>query len=1585
MLRRGAFKTMPSVLFLLLLVQPSDAAPAAGDAMWRILARNGTSLRLEVVIPDLQREVVELDGTPYVTLSLDRAGLVGAPGTPGLPSVGRLVAVPAGARVGARVVKATTHELPAGRLLPVQPASATRFALDTTAYARPGWTPVTTAAGVTQLGTDGGPTVVVGAPQLLAGQAVVPLNVIPVAYDPVSGRLVVANRVEIELRFDARDGVTAPASRRHAPNEALIGQLPAAVLGVPDDRSVAAPGDSPGTWALVYGYQTALDHLQPLIAWRRQQGYHVEIIHGPGPNTDVKAQLQSLYDDPDLPPLTDVLIAGDTYGTWAVPTWHESLSGYAGEGDNYYTFLDGDDILPDAHIGRITFDDLAMLDRIVAKIVGYETAPPMDDTAWFTEASLIGDPASSGITTIYVNQWLKGQLQAHGYTAVDTAWSGDFSGFFYSSLNRGKSLFGYRGFFDMSGISTGLINALENGARLPVAILPTCDTGSFAGSTVCRSEAFLRAPNGGAVAAIATATLGTHTRYNNCYYVGAWNGLLNHDNPHIGAAHTSGKLELYTNYYLAEPDNAEIWAVWNNLMGDPATAIWLSVPRVLTVEHPAQVSVATGAVTVAVLDSSTPVAGARVCLFRDGEVQVSGVTDATGAVTLVTPPLTAGTCAVTVTGDGLLPYRGSLSVGVVDVACVLADRTLDDSAGNGDGQLNPGETVTLALAITNHGTQTATAVTGQLEGGDPWGSVMAGALSFGDVAPGATVWATTPATVAVDAAAPDGTVVSWPLQLASGSDVWMEVVQVTVHAAAFGVSGLVWSAGATFEPGQSGSLVITLANDGSLDAANVTATLATDSPWLQITDPAAVYGAIDAGSTADNALDPFAVSIAAECFPGHLAVLHLTLDDGAGGRTTAEVPVTVGTAATDAPTGPGAGGYYAFDDTDVASGHAPVFDWVALDPNDGGQGVPLELTDHGFEQDDTRTIDLPFTFRFYGVDFDRVSICSNGWLAMGETPLVNYRNTALPGADCPGSLIAAFWDDLYQLGAAQIYTYHDEVNRRFIVQWYHLNNDFSGAMQNFEIILLDPVWHPTATGDGAIILQYEQVNNTDSRDGFATVGLQNNDRTGGLLYTYWNQYAAGAAPLAAGRAIRFEPIGAVAIPTASVTPSTIEATTPPGGQVTRTLHISNTGVAGSVLGYTIDVVDPATLPPAVVRRTATPLPPDIQGSTLTFDTTNYDPGTTADIMVSVHAEGSSWLPLLSLVRLQCPPGVTLNTATDLMNAGSSVLPWLGPAGSGVLTTWDGLGGEFLYYIAAGTTATATVNLTFAPDIVGDLVFEYVLEDVGLFGDPDQVLGSVILASDQPYVALHTPTEGAVAVIGQELPVTFVAGNTSGLVDIALQRDMGGAWTDVATDVDAAAGSWTWLVTGDPGPYARIRIRDAQNASVADTSGVFTVGRDVSWVQLAETVGFVAAGTEDAVTITLQAATLAVGTYEAVLRVATSTGEVFPIPIALTVSTSTDVGDQVPDAVVLRGNYPNPFNPTTAIAFTLPRAMPVTLDVFATDGKRVRRLVEGELAVGAHDVIWDGTDARGRTVASGVYVVRLVTADGAAVRKMVLAK
>jgi len=109
-------------------------------------------------------------------------------------------------------------------------------------------------------------------------------------------------------------------------------------------------------------------------------------------------------------------------------------------------------------------------------------------------------------------------------------------------------------------------------------------------------------------------------------------------------------------------------------------------------------------------------------------------------------------------------------------------------------------------------------------------------------------------------------------------------------------------------------------------------------------------------------------------------------------------------------------------------------------------------------------------------------------------------------------------------------------------------------------------------------------------------------------------------------------------------------------------------------------------------------------------------------------------------------------------------------------------------------------------------------------------------------------------------------------------------------------------------------------------------------------------------------------------------------IYITQPTGVSPLDQMPTELALGQNYPNPFNLRTIISFTLPNSAPVSLDVFDILGRRVERLIDkAELQAGVHQITWDGTNAAGATVTSGIYFYRLVCGERSAIRQMTLLK
>jgi hypothetical protein len=110
------------------------------------------------------------------------------------------------------------------------------------------------------------------------------------------------------------------------------------------------------------------------------------------------------------------------------------------------------------------------------------------------------------------------------------------------------------------------------------------------------------------------------------------------------------------------------------------------------------------------------------------------------------------------------------------------------------------------------------------------------------------------------------------------------------------------------------------------------------------------------------------------------------------------------------------------------------------------------------------------------------------------------------------------------------------------------------------------------------------------------------------------------------------------------------------------------------------------------------------------------------------------------------------------------------------------------------------------------------------------------------------------------------------------------------------------------------------------------------------------------------------------------------PTAIASQTAHDGGNSAqPAAPQLHPCYPNPFNSSVVLPVDLPTQLSVRLSVYNVAGQRLRVLVDEVLPTGHHRVRWDGRNADGREVGSGVYLVRLEAAGQAQLRRVALVR
>jgi hypothetical protein len=408
------------------------------------------------------------------------------------------------------------------------------------------------------------------------------------------------------------------------------------------------------------------------------------------------------------------------------------------------------------------------------------------------------------------------------------------------------------------------------------------------------------------------------------------------------------------------------------------------------------------------------------------------------------------------------------------------------------------------------------------------------------------------------------------------------------------------------DPGETISILVTLINVGSEPATGIGATLTTTNPYLTITQNSATFPNI-APQMTGIASAPYILNISTVCPQGSTVSTNLNITAAGGYSTTAPINFIVGDPLYD-PVGPDAYGYYALD---ILDQNGPVYNWMEVDPMSGGPGTVLNFT----SDDQTLSLNLPFIFTYYGLNYTQISVCSNGWVAMGLTTDTDYSNSAIPNPDGPPAMIAPFWEDLSPQALGRV-AYHYNSSGHFFVVEYNGVRQYTPnwATETFEVILYDPAFHQTPTGDGKILFQYKRVSDPSS----CTVGVEDPTETIGLQYLYNANYNPHAAQLDSGMAILFTTLDGFPDVTIQLTPYGAPIQIPVyGGSFNYNVAIMNQEPAAQSFAVWCDVTLPngSSYGPVLgpVNLTLN------SGVSIARDRTQVVPGTAPSGVYSYHA------------------------------------------------------------------------------------------------------------------------------------------------------------------------------------------------------------------------------------------------------------------------------------------------------------------------------------------------------------------------------
>jgi len=404
------------------------------------------------------------------------------------------------------------------------------------------------------------------------------------------------------------------------------------------------------------------------------------------------------------------------------------------------------------------------------------------------------------------------------------------------SLNRGYNIamhvgHGYREVMSCGNdnLTNADASALTNGNRLSNFYAIDCTSNAIDYASI--GEALMRSPNGGAVTNIGSTTLDFPVfgrKYQKEYF-----RLLFRDSvTAVGEAQGRQKLPWVGSSYFDGFDRLSQLTLL--LLGDPELRIFTARPRELEVTAPDAVTGGEGLVTVGVATGGSPIANARVTLWMPNHEFRTGLTDATGSLTLPFHPDTVGACSLTVTAFNARPARRTLQVVpggapvLQAVAPLVFDDPLDGRAGDNDGVPDAGETVDLEVDVRNAGGSDADAVTGTLTTSDPWITVIEPAAEYGSIVAGDVHAPSALPRIAISATAPDAHEAAFTLALTGdGGLAQQQQFRLTLRAPRLVHAGHVESepsgnGDGRPQPGETDAYAFTIRNEGSADAHGLT-------------------------------------------------------------------------------------------------------------------------------------------------------------------------------------------------------------------------------------------------------------------------------------------------------------------------------------------------------------------------------------------------------------------------------------------------------------------------------------------------------------------------------------------------------------------------------------------------------------------------------------------------------------------------------------------------------------------------------------------------------------------------------------------
>jgi len=835
----------------------------------KVIDKSSVNFKLITSINKISTNVIKTKFGDFVKLSIPSYTSNSIDGNPELPSLNKLISVPKGAKVVAKIINKIVKtvsledygiELP---LFPNQPSISKGdnpenidFIFNKDSYSQNSFSQSNIVS-----------TELLG---FMRDIQLARISVSPISYNPITNELKIITNLEIEFSFIDIDFATDKLSKQKYYSADFDHLYKKCINYLPSNTKDVIT-TYPVKYVIVSDpiFQTAL---QPLIDWKTKKGFSVIEAYTNDPNvgtttTSIKSYLQNMYDSATInnPAPTYLLIVGDD-------TQVPSFVGAQHVSDMYYCEFDGNgDFYPEMYFGRFSANTVSEVEIQVAKTLTHEKYL-FSDPSFLNNIVLV-----AGVDASYAPTYGNGQINyatdnyfniAHNLTIHNylygsgtpiTSDMSQASASIISNVDEGVGLANYSAHCGPSGWSDPSFNSsdvsgLQNIDEYGLIISNCCTPNKF-DEPVCFGEALLRADNKGALGHIGASN---NTYWDEDYWwsVGSTSNIIanpTYSGTGLGAydclMHENGEQEedwfitqsqiIHAgNLAVTEAGGAEqyYWEIYH-LMGDPSLMPYIGIPTSLSVSH---ISVLPIGSTSLIVNSEE---NSYVALSMNGILLDAQLCDASGVVNLVFNPISnVGSMDVVVTKQFKQPYLNTLQVISPNGPYVISTNNyLSDINGNNNSLADYNELVNLTVDLFNLGGGNAQNLNLVLSTTDQYITIIDSIDNINLINSSQSASSIIPFSFQVAAYVPDQHIALCLLTISDNlGNVWTSNINITLNSPvlshlSISVNDAVLGNGnGKLDAGENLELVIEVNNIGHADAYNLVGTLSSLSSYITI-------------------------------------------------------------------------------------------------------------------------------------------------------------------------------------------------------------------------------------------------------------------------------------------------------------------------------------------------------------------------------------------------------------------------------------------------------------------------------------------------------------------------------------------------------------------------------------------------------------------------------------------------------------------------------------------------------------------------------------------------------------------------------